>query len=158
MADTEAQNTQGQKMNDIIRNWVMVALTFIFLGLYGAALVGWLKPLNDEKMVVRLEPIIFVIVGYYFGRLPGEQNEKTLKGEIDRQSGMAGQAQQDKEQAQKDTEALREKVKNVKAALASVMPGAPPSGLATTLSKGPSSIPSESLHHAVAAAVRVLDS
>jgi hypothetical protein len=28
-----------------------------------------LKPLADEKMALRLEPIIFVIIGYYFGRL-----------------------------------------------------------------------------------------
>ena len=30
---------------------------------------GMLKPLADEKMALRLEPIIFVIIGYYFGRL-----------------------------------------------------------------------------------------
>jgi len=42
---------------------------------------GLAQPLADEKMVLRLEPIIFVIIGYYFGRLPGQQNEKTLRNE-----------------------------------------------------------------------------
>jgi hypothetical protein len=35
----------------------MVVLTLIFVGLYGAALVGWLKPLADEKMVLRIENV-----------------------------------------------------------------------------------------------------
>jgi hypothetical protein len=35
----------------------MVVLTLVFISLYGAALIGWLKPLADEKMVMRLEPI-----------------------------------------------------------------------------------------------------
>ena len=51
---------------EALKNWIMVVLTLIFILLYGAALIGWLKPLADEKMVMRLEPIIFVIIGYYF--------------------------------------------------------------------------------------------
>lgn len=95
----------------------MVALTFVFILLYGAALVGWLKPLADEKMVLRLEPIIFVIIGYYFGRLPGQQNEHTLKEEIVRQSQKIDVAQHVKEQALQKSEVLEEKLKNVAAAL-----------------------------------------
>jgi len=71
---------------DTLKNWIMVVLTLVFISLYGAALIGWLKPLADEKMVLRLEPILFVIIGYYFGRLPAQQNEKTLKQEISRQT------------------------------------------------------------------------
>ncbi|MDH3719573.1 MAG: hypothetical protein OES79_15735, partial [Planctomycetota bacterium] len=69
---------KDQAMQRDIKSWVMVGLTAIFVGLYFAALIGWLPPLADEKLVARLEPIIFVIVGYYFGRLPGEQNETVL--------------------------------------------------------------------------------
>ena len=29
---------------DTLKNWIMVVLTLIFISLYGAALVGWLKP------------------------------------------------------------------------------------------------------------------
>jgi hypothetical protein len=95
----------------------MVVLTLIFISLYGAALVGWLKPLADEKMVLRLEPIIFVIIGYYFGRLPSQQNEKTLQQEIGRQTQRADASQSSKEQALQSNEALEEKIKNVKATL-----------------------------------------
>jgi hypothetical protein len=97
----------------------MVVLTLIFISLYGAALVGWLKPLADEKMVLRLEPIIFVIIGYYFGRLPGQQNERTLQQEVSRQTQRADASQSAKEQALQTNEALEEKIKNVRAALAS---------------------------------------
>jgi hypothetical protein len=95
----------------------MVVLTLVFIGLYGAALIGWLKPLTDDKMVLRLEPIIFVIIGYYFGRLPGQQNERNLKQEINRQTQRADASQSAKEHALQTNEALEEKIKNVKATL-----------------------------------------
>jgi hypothetical protein len=102
---------------DALKGWVMVALTFVFILLYGAALVGWLRPLTDDKMVLRLEPIIFVIIGYYFGRLPGLQNEHTLKEEIGRQTQKADAAQHAREQALQKRESLEEKLKNVAAVL-----------------------------------------
>ncbi len=102
-----------------LKNWIMVVLTLIFISLYGAALTGWLRPLTDEKMVMRLEPIVFVIIGFYFGRLPSQQNERTLKQEITRQTQRCDAAQSAKEQALQSNEALEEKIKNVKAALAS---------------------------------------
>src|SRR5438874_11927228 len=104
---------------DTLKNWIMVVLTLVFIALYDAALSGWLKPLADEKMVMRLEPIIFVIIGYYFGRMPGQQNERTLKDEINRQTQRADASQSAKEQALQSNEALEERIKNVKAALAS---------------------------------------
>lgn len=107
-----------------LRNWVMTALTSIFVLLYGAALVGWLRPLPDERAIARLEPIIFVIIGYYFGRLPAQQNEQTLKGELNRQTQKTDAAQHAKEQAQQAREALEEKIKNVRVTLASSAAGA----------------------------------
>src|SRR5215510_10689813 len=89
---------------DTLKNWIMVVLTIAFISLYGAALIGWLKPLADEKMVMRLEPIIFVIIGYYFGRIPGQHNERTLKQEINRQTQRADAAQSVKEQALQSNE------------------------------------------------------
>lgn len=102
---------------DTLKNWIMVVLTLAFIFLYGAALFGWLKPLTDDTMVLRLEPIIFVVIGYYFGRLPGQQNEKTLEREVSRQTQRADAAQSAKEQALQSSEALEEKLKNVKAML-----------------------------------------
>lgn len=107
----------GSDLPGALRSWVMVLLTLIFVLLYAAVLTGWLRPLADEKMLARLEPVIFVIIGYYFGRLPAQVNEQTLKGEIDRHSKRADAAQSAKEQAQRTTEALEEKVKNARAAL-----------------------------------------
>jgi hypothetical protein len=107
----------------------MVGLTFIFVGLYFAALVGWLPPLADEKLVTRLEPIIFVIVGYYFGRLPGEQNEAALKQEINRQATNTDEAHKKLEQANETESAQRAKtqeseqrLKDVHAVLSSAAP------------------------------------
>ena len=105
-------------LSEIIKDWVMVFLTLGFVVLYGLALLGKLRPLADASMVSRLEPIIFVIIGYYFGRLPGQQNEQTLKEEIGRQTQRADAAQHAKETALQTREALDEKVKNARTALA----------------------------------------
>ena len=98
----------------------MVALTFTLVLLYVAALIGWIKPLVDEKIALRLEPVIFVIVGYCFGRLPAQQNEQTLKEEISRHAQRVDAVQHAKDQAREALAALEEKVKNVTTAVAPV--------------------------------------
>lgn len=113
------QNDIGEGILSVaIKDWLMVFLTLGFVVLYGLALLGKLRPLADASMVTRLEPIIFVIIGYYFGRLPGQQNEQTLKEEIGRQTQRADAAQHAKESALQTREALDEKVKNARTALA----------------------------------------
>jgi hypothetical protein len=57
--NTAHQNDFPQRTPDALRNWIMVVLTSIFVAHCGAALIGWLKPLADEKVVLGLEPIIF---------------------------------------------------------------------------------------------------
>ena len=104
-------------LSDAIKNWLMVFLTLIFVVLYGLALLGKLKPLADASMVTRLEPLIFIIIGYYFGRLPGEENEKTLKDELGRHIQRADAAQSAKETALQSRDVLDEKIKNARTAL-----------------------------------------
>jgi len=143
---------------DFLKGWTMVALTFIFVLLYGAALLGWIKPLSDVTMITRLEPIIFVIVGYYFGRLPAQQNEKTLKDEIGRQTQKADAAQHAKEQAQQSREALEEKIKNVSAALTSSAPASSATRFAEDVHKTAGPINENGLRYSVGAALRILNS
>jgi hypothetical protein len=117
----EAFHESGK--TDALRGWIMVFLTLTLVLLYAAALLGWFKPLADEKIAVRLEPIVFVVVGYCFGRLPSQQNEQTLKEEIDRHAQKVDAVQAAKEQALQTLAALEEKVKNVRAAVAPVASG-----------------------------------
>ena len=105
-------------LSGAIKDWVLVFLTLAFIALYGFALLGKLRPLADASIITRLEPIIFVMIGYHFGRLPGQQNEQTLKREIERQTQRADAAQHAKETALQSREALDEKVKNARTALA----------------------------------------
>ncbi len=100
----------------------MVALTLIFVVLYAAALFGLIKPLADISVVTRLEPIIFVIIGYYFGRLPAQANENTLKNEIIRQTQKTDAAQQIKEKTAQEREVLEEKIRNTQIALTPHLP------------------------------------
>ena len=85
--DTPSSETRGRPMLAEPRTWVMVALTAVFVGLYVLALVGWISASPDAGLLGRLEPIVFAIVGYYFGRLPSEQNEKNLRDQVERERG-----------------------------------------------------------------------
>jgi hypothetical protein len=145
----------GGDLPGMIRSWVMVALTLIFIFLYALALTGWLKPLADERMVARLEPVIFVIIGYYFGRLPAQATEHTLKGEIDRQTKKADAAQNAKEQAQRTTETVEERLKNARVTLAAMPPSAGRRAHAESASLGSSA--DDSLRHSVDIALSILN-
>jgi hypothetical protein len=149
---------KGQEMADAIKSWVMVSLTFIFVALYGAALAGWLKPMPDENIAKRLEPIIFVIIGYYFGRLPAQQTEKTLKDEVTRQTQKADAAQHAKEQAQQSREALEEKVENARTALVPATSGVQLKGLTENLDKSGALIKEEFLRSSAVTALNILNS
>ena len=97
----------------------MIFLSIVFIMLYSAGLIGFLRPLSDTTMLARLEPLIFVIFGYYFGRLPGYQNEASLREEIERIATKADAAQRQKELAQTEREWIEEKIRNARIALRS---------------------------------------
>lgn len=145
-------------MADALKGWTMVVLTFVFVVLYGSALLGWLKPLSDVSMITRLEPIIFVIIGYYFGRLPAQQNEKTLKDEIGRQTQKADAAQHAKETALQSREAVEEKIKNVSAALTSAAPATSTAKFVEEVHKSGGPIKEDGLRYSMGAALRILNS
>jgi hypothetical protein len=107
-------------MNIDLKTWVMGALFVIFIFLYILMLAGKLESLREREMVMHLEPIIFVLIGYYFGRSPAQQNEKLFKEEILRQTSRADAAQSAKERAQQASESLEEKIRNAKAVLSNI--------------------------------------
>jgi hypothetical protein len=157
-----SQNTThvipAPSITDALKSWVMVFLTLGFVVLYGLALIGKLKPLADASMVSRIEPIIFVIIGYYFGRLPAQQNESSLKDEIARQTQRADAAQHAKEQALLTRESLEEKVKNVNATLTSVASSASFTKVAEDVHKVGGSLTEDGLKYSVGAAIKILQS
>jgi choline-glycine betaine transporter len=159
MSDKDTQNgMQGADLNTALKAWVMVALTLAFVLLYAGALLGWIQPLENERVVGRLEPIIFVIIGYYFGRLPSQQNEKTLKDEIGRQTQRADAVQHAKEQVQQTRDTLEEKVKNARTALTGAAPVVPSKFSPQELEKAVAPNRDETLHVTVATAIDILSS
>jgi septal ring factor EnvC (AmiA/AmiB activator) len=117
---TEKNNINGKNITVILNNSMMVILTLIFVLLYAAAFTGKFDPLKDNTILLRLEPITFILIGYYFGRMPSRQNEESLKEEIARQTQKADAAQYAKEKAQQECETLEEKIKNVKTTLKTI--------------------------------------
>ncbi len=111
--------SRRQNLAEILRSWTLLVLSLLFVLLYAAALFGWLRPLADTTLLSRLEPIIFLVFGYYFGRSPSRQSEKIFAAEIRRQKQTAEAAQHSKERAQLRQEIIEEKLKNAKTALRS---------------------------------------
>jgi hypothetical protein len=113
-------------MNIDLKTWVMTALFIIFIFLYILVLTGKLESLREREMIMHLEPIIFVLIGYYFGRSPAQQNEKLLKDEVARQTNRADAAQSAKERAQQVSESLEEKIRNAQTVLSNITLDASP--------------------------------
>src|SRR6185369_8983329 len=101
----------GKSMIEILKDSMMVVLTIIFVLLYAAAFTGKFDPLKGNTMLLRLEPVTFILIGYYFGRMPSRQNEQSLKDEIARQTQKADAVQYAKEKALQKREMLEEKIK-----------------------------------------------
>ena len=140
-----------------LKNWTIAAVSIIFISLYILALTGRLDSLRDREMVAHLEPIIFVIIGYYLASLPSQQNEKRLKEEIIRQTQRADAAQAAKEQALKTSESLDEKIKNAKTVFSNVPFESP------TKTKGDGDnnaviTKTQSLQNSIATAINILKS
>lgn len=158
MTDKNTQTiTREQLSRDTGRNWAMLLMTMIFILLYMTALVGWLKPLTDERMILRLEPLIFAIIGYYFGRFPAQDNENCLKTEINRQTQKTEAAQFAKEQSQQARESIEEKLKNAKAVL-TFSNTANAKIINQNSDKVSSAIKDEQLRHSINMALNILNS
>jgi hypothetical protein len=151
-----AMTVNQEGIAETLKSWLMVVVTLLFVMLYGAALAGWLKPLADAAIVTRLESIVFVFIGYYFGHLPTQQRVKTLREEINGQTQKANAAQHAKEQALQSREALEEKLKNVRTALLPIVTKASGSG---TVEPHADSSPAkdDALRHTVNIIMKILD-
>jgi hypothetical protein len=155
---------RGKEFINAVGSWVMVLLTLVFIALYGVVLFGGFNHLLDDRMISHLEPVIFVVIGYFFGRLPSRHNEKALKEEFSRQTLKTEAAQQAKEQIQQAREALEEKVKNVRAILmfsatkASSASGGPIKSSADSSDRSGGALQEKSLRQAVDIGLSILDS
>lgn len=136
----------------------MIIITLVFVILYIGALLGWLKPFSDITMVARLEPIIFTIIGFYFGRMPARENERNLREEIERQAKKSEADQLNREQIQQEREILEEKIKNVQTILYFAEKNCVSSLRENNLSAARSEISTETLRHSLKTAMNVLNS
>lgn len=108
-------------MIDSLKSWTMVIITLVFVVLYALSLakVGGLV----EGAIKELQPIVFVIIGYYFGRLPSEQVEGALAKQVRDQANNAAAGRNAERTAAVERGIFEEKIKNTKALLESGNPG-----------------------------------
>lgn len=121
---------------DVLKDWFTVILLLVFVLFYSLAFAGKLDPLKDNSMLLRFEPIIFILVGYYFGCVQTRHGERFFQDEIARQVQRADAAQFAKEKAQQERDALEERMRNARRALKASDMAARPTELkaiATTL-------------------------
>lgn len=109
----DENNGHGNRLGEFIRDSAVVIVTIVFVGLYAAAFAGKLDPLRDNTMLMRLEPLIFILLGYYFARFPSRQIERSMTAEIARLTKRADAAQFAKEKANEEREVMEERMRNL---------------------------------------------
>jgi ABC-type multidrug transport system fused ATPase/permease subunit len=140
----------------ILKSWTVAIVTLMFVSIYAAALLGWFGPAADHWAAMRLAPIVFLVIGYCFGRLPAQQTETTLMKEVRRQTQRIQAAQAAKERADQCNESLEEKITSVRSVLTSKPTAIRTGPGADRLA--PDIAAKEALRYAVAAAVQIVNS
>ena len=130
---------------ETLKDWLMVLLLVVFVLLYALAFSGKLDPFKDNSMLLRFEPVLFILAGYYFGRWPARHSEKFFRDEIARQAVKVDAAQYAKEKTQQERDSLEERIKNAKKTLMAIDPSGGSAGRQPNL-------------EAVRSAVSILDS
>ena len=139
------------------KNGAMVLLTIVFVGLYVLGLVGWPSFATNKDVVGPIGPFVAIIIGYYFGRLPGEKNEQSLQQQVNQRTREAEQARAAHQAAQSASDKALAKLDAAKAALSSAAPRSAPHELSATLS-GPAGQDAAALRGAVVSTLKVLES
>ncbi len=102
---------------DHLKDAAAVFLVLVFVVLYAAAFAGKLDPLKDSTVLLRLEPPIFILIGFCLARIQTRRAERTLANEIERQTRRAEAAQIARETAIQEREVLEEKIRNASIAI-----------------------------------------
>jgi hypothetical protein len=127
---------------------IIVLLTAVFVVCHIVALSGYWTGTPNKDVLTSVAPIVSVIIGYYFGRLPSEKHEKE-----------ATQAQADKTAAVAQASALQQKINSAVSALSISAPTATVQDLAPTLSGVSGTVAdAPTIRNAAAAALKVLQS
>ena len=143
---------------DAVGNGVLLVIASAFSAVYAAGLAGLIRPLPDATALIRLEPIIFLVLGYLFSRFPAQQNERVLRDEIDRTSKKVEIAQRLKEQADGEREAIEEKLRNARVALRTGLLGTNSASPSRSQEAEPSEQRSSPTQVAVETAINILNS
>lgn len=77
---------------DPMKKTIIVALTIVFTGLYVIAILGRWKWNSDKEAIQLLQPIVYVIIGYFFGRMPSEATERSLRSAAEEKAQQASDA------------------------------------------------------------------
>ncbi len=139
------------------KSWIVVILTFVFIACYLDGLFG--SQVTPNKDIVNaLGPIVAVIIGYYFGRMPSEKVENSLKEQANQKTTEARQAQEERATALEQKSKLSQKVQDAISALSSGAPAAPVNELALTLSVKGADSPDDAVRTASVSALKILQS
>lgn len=141
-------------MSERWRTAMVVSISILFVLLYVGALLGWAGLAPNEQALRYIQPVVWVIIGYYFGRVPGERTESRLKEQADKSEAAADAAQKAAGKAKVRLTATEEKLAAVRNVLRG--PSPPASGMGVEAAGAPQiAAPAPS---PVAAALRILES
>ncbi len=133
---------------DPIKKMIVVALTVVFTALYVIAIIGRWRWDSDREAIQLLQPIVYVIIGYFFGRMPSEATERSLRS-------VAADKTQQASEAQARLKSVRAVLSQTSAAPTAASPA--PGRAAEMMPAGAASASHDDLRRSVAAAISVID-
>ena len=104
-------------MSERWRTVMVLSISVLFVLLYVGALLGWAGLAPNKEALGYIQPVVWVIIGYYFGRVPGERNESRLKERADKSDAAANAARRAASSAQVRLSAIKARLAAVRSAL-----------------------------------------
>ena len=147
---------------DNLKNWVMALLTVAFVTLYIIDLFGGIPDLTDgrAKILSHIEAIVFVIIGYYFGRSPVSRTRNRSKDRSQTRSRTRPRSREDGGTCPTDCRSDGDEIaKRSARPLSREYRKAPKAELAANLAGGPAQQDVQGImRHTIVTALNILDS
>lgn len=102
-------------MTETLRSWTILFLMLAFVTLYALVLIGILRPVTDITVITRIEPIVFIVIGFLFGRLPAGCPRQSPENENARHSTRVDTAQDCANKLETGGKGFDEKLASVRA-------------------------------------------
>ncbi|MFL6373737.1 MAG: hypothetical protein ACJ73D_03620 [Pyrinomonadaceae bacterium] len=108
----------GKLRNNVnLKEICVMILPAVLLFVYMGVSIGWIRPVPDPILLDRIGPLVFLVIGFWVGRLPADKAQQLLREQLNELQSRLDHGDQIKERALREREVAAERIRMVSAIL-----------------------------------------